>query len=63
MAVLRIHHHEAGCAPVTDIEWDGERVTVPFRPALDRFDLEELRWYHENYRESWGAASPDQLKR
>jgi hypothetical protein len=63
MAVLRIHHHEAGSAPVADVEWDGERVTVPFRPTLDRFDLEELRWYHENYRESWGAASPDQLTR
>jgi hypothetical protein len=63
MAVLRIHHHDAGPARVAEIEWNGDRVTVPFRPALGRFDLEELRWYHENYRESWGAASPDQLTR
>ena len=42
MAVLRIHHHEAGSAPVADVEWDGERVTVPFRPTLDRFDLDNV---------------------
>lgn len=63
MAVLRIHHHDVDGAPVAGLEWQGDRVTVPFRPALDRIDLEELRWYHENYRERWDAASPDQITR
>jgi len=48
---------------VAELDWDGDRVTVPFRPALDRFDLEDLRWYHENYRESWAAASRDGVAR
>ena len=48
---------------MAELEWDCERVAVPFRPALDRFDLEDLRWYHENYRESWAATSQDGITR
>jgi CHAT domain len=61
--VLRIHHCESGGVRVAELDWDGERVVVPFRPALGRFDLEDLRWYHENYRESWAAASEDGVNR
>jgi hypothetical protein len=35
----------------------------PSNPAFERFDLEELRWYHENYRESSGATSEDVIAR
>ncbi|MFJ9777177.1 CHAT domain-containing protein [Kitasatospora sp. NPDC101157] len=57
MQTLRIHHRDRDGARVVELGWDGDRVTVPFRPAVDRFLLEDLRWYHENYLENWAAAS------
>jgi hypothetical protein len=55
--VLRIHHRVLRGTRVAELDWGGNSVMVPFRPALDRFDLEDLRWYHENYRHSRAAAS------
>jgi CHAT domain len=63
MPVLRIHHCESGGIRLAELEWDGELVALPFRPVLDRFDLEDLRWYQENYRESWAASSEDGVAR
>lgn len=48
---------------MVDLDWDGNRATAPFRHTVDRFLLEDLRWYQENYRESWGAASEDGVAR
>jgi hypothetical protein len=45
---------------VADLTWEhgaAVRVSVPFAPEFDRFDLEDIRWYHENYRENWGVSS------
>jgi hypothetical protein len=61
--VLRIHHRESGDGRLAELDWAGAHVVVPFLPTLDRFDLEDLRWYHENYRQSWAAASEDGVKR
>jgi hypothetical protein len=63
MPTLRIHHRDRDGVRVVELDWDGDHVTVPFRPAVDRFLLEDLRWYHENYRESWAAASEDGVAR
>ncbi|MEW1912331.1 CHAT domain-containing protein [Kitasatospora sp. NPDC085895] len=46
---------------MVELDWDGDSVTVPFRPAVDRFLMEDLRWYHENYRESWASASNERV--
>ena len=63
MPVLTIHHHEADGSRVVDLTWDDRAITVPFRPELDRFDLEDLRWYHENYRANWAATSESAVAR
>lgn len=64
--VLEVRHRLDDGQRVADLAWDdGDtvRTSVPFAPEFDRFDLEDVRWYHENYRESWGVSSNSMVRR
>jgi hypothetical protein len=66
MPVLGVCHRLDDGRRVADLTWhDGDTVqmSVPFAPEFDRFDLEDVRWYHENYRESWGVSSDSVIRR
>jgi CHAT domain len=64
--VLKIGHHEASGKRLAELTWTGDgyvQVAVPFTPEFDRFDLEDVRWYHENYRLNWRATSNAVIER
>lgn len=64
LPVLSIHHYERGGGRLADLTWKGAKdVTVSFTPQFNRFDLEDLRWYHENYRENWLVSSNAMVQR
>ncbi len=64
MPVLGIRHHEASGERLAELTWNGDiRARVPFRPVFDRFDVEDLRWYYEDYRQNWGATSNAVIER
>lgn len=50
-----------------DVTWqfNGEflRISHAFAPRFDEFELEDIRWYHEDYREDWGATSDFVIER
>lgn len=66
MPVLSIDHHEADGMRLAELTWTGNeyfRIALPFTPDFDMFDLEDVRWYHENYRENWRATSNAVIER
>jgi hypothetical protein len=66
VAVLSIHHHETGGKRLAELTWAGDeylQVRVRFAPEFDMFDLEDIRWYHENYYQNWGATSNAVIER
>jgi hypothetical protein len=66
MPVLSVRHHETGGERLAELTWTGDeqlRASLPFAPAFDRFDLEDVRWYHENYRQNWGVSSNSVVQR
>ncbi|MFV2103155.1 CHAT domain-containing protein [Micromonospora sp. LOL_024] len=64
MSVLRIHHRDAEGAGTIEVIKDGQHHgTRPFAPVFDRFDIEDTRWYHEDYRNKWEVASDAMVRR
>jgi hypothetical protein len=66
VSVLGIRHYQASGIRLAELTWNGDeylRTFLPFDPRFDRFDLEDLRWYHENYRQNWGATSNTVIQR
>lgn len=60
MPVLGIHHCESSEGRFVELSWSdspGVRATVKFAPVLGRFDLEDVRWYHEDYCKAWRVSS------
>lgn len=66
MPVLSIGHRVTDGDRVAELTWTGDgylRIAVSFAPEFDRFDLEDVRWYHENYRLNWRATSNAVIER
>lgn len=63
MPVLTIRLHEIGGSQLVELTLGSDRATLPFNPELDPFDMEDVRWYQENYRQSWAAASESAVDR
>ncbi|MGW4912335.1 CHAT domain-containing protein [Streptomyces sp. NPDC004270] len=66
MPLLTIRHYDASGTRMVDLAWSAggfPRFSLPFDPQLSRFDLEDLRWYHENYRSNWAASSESAVQR
>ena len=66
MPVLTIRHYESNGDRFADLAWsgaEGVQTTVRFAPRLDRFELEDIRWYHENYRQNWQVSSNSVVQR
>jgi len=62
--VLGIRHRVISGERQAELTWNGDVCArVPFRPVFDRFDVEDLRWYYEDYRENWGATSNAVIER
>jgi CHAT domain len=64
--VLSIRHHDTSRNRLAELTWTGDervRASVPFSPEFDRFDLEDVRWYHENYRQNWRVSSNSVVER
>ena len=64
LPVLGIRHYEASGERLAELTWDGAVCArAPFHPVFDRFDVEDLRWYYEDYRQNWGATSNAVIER
>jgi CHAT domain len=66
VSVLCIRHYEASGNRLADLTWTGDEslgVSLPFTPKFDRFDLEDVRWYHEMYRQNWRVSSNGVIQR
>jgi hypothetical protein len=66
VSILRVHRYKSASDSFVDLSFTGSvslNTTHPFTPQLDRFDLEDLRWYHENYFSSWYVSSNATVER
>src|SRR5262249_23348865 len=57
---LHVRHYECSDGRFVDLNFDGSalfKTSHSFSPALDRFDMEDIRWYQENYFNSWYVSS------
>src|SRR3984885_9717788 len=66
MSVLSIRHYETAGDRLAELTWNGDehlQASQPFAPQFDTFDLEDVRWYHENYRRNWRVSSNSTIQR
>src|ERR1700735_5161443 len=66
MPVLSIRHYETAGDRRAELTWHGDeylQTSQPFTPQFDQFDLEDVRWYHENYRRNWRVSSNSAIQR
>jgi cell wall assembly regulator SMI1 len=66
MSVLSIRHYETAGDRLAQLTWNGDeylQASQPFAPHFDTFDLEDVRWYHENYRRNWRVSSNSAIQR
>jgi hypothetical protein len=64
--VLSIRHYETAGDRLAELTWNGDeplQAAQPFTPRFDTFDLEDVRWYHENYRRNWRVSSNSAIQR
>jgi hypothetical protein len=63
---LHIRHYERSGSGFVDLSFNGSVLldaTHPFSLEPDPFDLEDLRWYHENYFHNWYVSSNAAVER
>ena len=64
--VLSIRHYETNGNRLVGLTWNGDeylQAAQPFAPEFNKFDLEDSRWYHENYRGNWRVSSNSAIQR
>jgi hypothetical protein len=64
--VFSIRHYETSGNRLAELTWNGDeylQASQPFAPKFDKFDLEDVRWYHENYRRNWRVSSNSAIQR
>lgn len=67
MPTLRIRHYKVDISRLIDLEWSDANTLVRTSHGFDMefnpFDLEDVRWYHEDYRDKWAVASNPAVER